>query len=82
MVFERNFVFQWNRLCRVTKRGRPIYNFKIYANFMGLSEETGAKINEFWHKYLPLRGTNIQIDVLNNRRHVCVVCTIFIAVSF
>ena len=70
MVVERFLVRSWNGACRVLGVGRPIYRYPIKANFMGLSESTANTINEFYMTRLPLKGTNIQIDVLNNRRHV------------
>jgi len=52
--------------------GKPIYNYPIRANFLGLSPATAATINEFYMTKLPInifKGTAIQVDVLNNRRH-------------
>ena len=72
MVFERVMVKSWNRAARVLPLGAPIYNYPIRANFLGLSPETAAFINEFYMTKFPInlfKGTNIQVDVLNNRRH-------------
>ena len=72
MVFERVLVKSWNRACRALPLGKPIYNYPIRANFLGLSPETAATINSFYMTKLPInifKGTNIVVDVLNNRRH-------------
>lgn len=72
MVFERVLVKSWNRAARVLPLGKPIYNYPIRANFLGLSPESATMINEFYMTKLPInifKGTNIQVDVLNNRRH-------------
>merc|ERR1711971_1545829 len=52
--------------------GKPIYNYPIRANFLGLSAESAATINKFYMTQLRFnlfKGTNIEVDVLNNRRH-------------
>ena len=67
---ERIFVRLWNASCRAFGWGRPIYNYPIKANFLGLSEGTATAINEFYMTRLPMKGSNVKIDVLNNRRHV------------
>eukprot|EP01084_Bolivina_argentea_P115964 206138_1 len=72
MVFERILVKSWNRSCRVLPLGKPIYNYPIRANFMGLSPKTAAFFNNFYQNKLPInifKGTQIEVDVLNNRRH-------------
>ena len=72
MVFERVLVKTWNRAVRVLPLGTPIYHYPIRANFMGLSPKSAAMINEFWMNKVPMnlmKGTNITVDVLNNRRH-------------
>eukprot|EP01083_Nonionella_stella_P116846 347584_1 len=72
MVFERLLVKSWNRSCRVLPLGKPIYNYPIRANFMGLSPKTAAFFNNFYQTKFPInlfKGTQIEVDVLNNRRH-------------
>eukprot|EP01084_Bolivina_argentea_P179500 310169_1 len=89
MVFERMLVKNWNRACRVLPLGRPIYNYPIRANFLGLSPKTASLINGFYTTKLPLnifKGTNVEVDVLNNRRHqligVFMPCLFILTVGF
>merc|ERR1711920_382012 len=67
--FEKTFVKRWNQLCRISGFGRPIYHFPVKANFMGLTEGTAVQINKFYMERLPLSGVQLDVDVLNNRRH-------------
>eukprot|EP00494_Astrolonche_serrata_P004460 UN04473 len=69
MPFERQYVNVWNLVSRSFGIGRPIFNFPAKTNFLGLSEGGAESINSIWQKLLPLRGTDLKIDVLNNRRH-------------
>jgi hypothetical protein len=69
MPCERTFVQLWNGISVSFGVGRPIYNYAIKANFLELSTANATKLNSFYMKYLPLRGTNFRVDVLNNRRH-------------
>eukprot|EP01084_Bolivina_argentea_P141544 248709_1 len=72
MVFERMMVKGWNRACRMLPLGTPIYNYPIKTNFLGLSPKSASFINNFYQNKLPMnifKGTNIEVDVLNNRRH-------------
>eukprot|EP00483_Globobulimina_turgida_P000704 UN00704 len=89
MVFERILVKSWNRGVRILPIGKPIYNYPIRANFLGLSPKSAAIINNFYQTKLPInifKGTNISVDVLNNRRHqiigVFVPCLLLISCGF
>merc|ERR1719208_797663 len=68
-MFERQFVRSWNLLTRSFGFGRPIYHFPVKTNFMGLSEAKATQINAFYMRYLPTSGVQLDVDVLNNRRH-------------
>lgn len=69
MVCERQFVKTWNYVSRSLGVGRPIFNYPVKTNFLELSPAGAESINKFWQKLLPLKGSDLKVDVLKNRRH-------------